>query len=387
MTDNPLDVAQPNVTLKDIARQCAVAKSTVSLALRGDARVRPETTKRILAVATEMGYDPLRNDTARRMAMARHGATAMTHVIGLLCPRQAYTLPFYTRMLQGLLEGFSPSGYNLVTGTYTIGDPVTSLQYLMSRGDLDALIIYRDPVEASSFIERITRNSGFANRPIVSLLFPYAGCLRVLADEENGAYRSARHLLELGHRHLLEFRTDHGDGDQPVSAARWKGVRRAFDEAGLACEPHLHFLPAPLSWTEPINLPHELDPHGTAIFDTQQGDPLVQYLHAHPEITGILAQNDAVALRTWHTLHRAGLRIPEEISLIGFDDTDPMYAADGRNILTTVRMPLMRVGFEAAHLLLRRLAGEVGDDEQIMLPTDLVIRESTAPAPRQSALR
>ena len=126
------------VTLHTIARRCRVAKSTVSLALRGDPRVQPKTVKRIRAVAAKLGYDPAQHESARRLALRKYGGRALSKVVGFLCPEQGYTFPFYSRLLQGALEGFSPAGFNVVAGTFLRRpsgeiEPPTSLEHLLSR--------------------------------------------------------------------------------------------------------------------------------------------------------------------------------------------------------------------------------------------------------------
>jgi DNA-binding LacI/PurR family transcriptional regulator len=100
-------------------------------------------------------------------------------------------------------------------------------------------------------------------------------------------------------------------------------------------------------------------------------------MRAHPEVTAILGWNDGVALHAWYTLEAAGWRIPGEISLIGFDDAAAMPGPDGRNLLTTVRVPLREIGEEAARLITARVTGALPTDEHRTLPTELILRGST----------
>jgi len=379
------------VTLHTIARRCRVAKSTVSLALRGDPRVQPRTAKRIRAVAAKLGYNPAQHESARRLALRKYGGRALSKVVGFLCPEQGYTFPFYSRLLQGALEGFSPAGFNVVAGTFLRRpsgeiEPPTSLEHLLSRGDLDALIYYSDELTFKPILSRARRNPGFQDRPVLSLLFPASGCSCVLADEEDGGFRAAAHLLDLGHRHLLQFGTQYSAKEGPLSAARWGGVRRALASRQLDPDRHLLFLAATRKWVDPIALPHALREIETSrAAESENGAALLEYLREHREITAILAQNDSIALHVWHALYQAGLHVPADLSLTGFDDTDPMLDEGGRNLLTTVRIPLLDAGREAAQLVTRRVTGELEHDQTVRLPTEFVARASTA-TPRVRAL-
>lgn len=111
-------------------------------------------------------------------------------------------------------------------------------------------------------------------------------------------------------------------------------------------------------------------------------DPLATTLQAHPEITAFLAPNDASAHLAYDLFSRLGLRVPDDISLVGFDDTEPLYNAEGDNILTTVRLPLEELGRESARLLIARITRSEPEQREIMLPTELVIRGTTTPPSR-----
>lgn len=371
------------VTLMAIAKRCRVAKSTVSLALRGDPRVEERTATRIRAAAEKMGYDSSLHDVARRLALRKTGVRTVSRVIGLLCPTHAYTFPFFTRLLEGVLETLSEKGFNVVTGTYQrkpSGEvlPQTSLHHLLCRGDLDGLIYYSDPKTFERVIEEARGHPGFGDRPVVSLLFAAAGCSAVLADEEEGGRRAARHLIELGHRHVLQFSTRYAATAGPVTVSRWTGVRRAFCEHSLEPVRYLRELEAPRVWVDPISVPHELGAIDRSGNGDDEGRQLIACLRAHPEITAILAQNDSAALNAWRVLHRAGRRIPQQISIVGFDDTDPMQDQEGRNLLTSVRLPLQEVGRRAGQIVLRRVLGEQEKDVEVILPAELMVRASTA---------
>jgi DNA-binding LacI/PurR family transcriptional regulator len=116
-------------------------------------------------------------------------------------------------------------------------------------------------------------------------------------------------------------------------------------------------------------------------------DALAQSFAAHPEITAILAESDHVAVQLYEALTLAGVRVPEEISLVGFDDTHVIANSSGENALTTVRVPLFELGCEAARLLLAILGGHAAPTTQVTLPVDFVPRHSTAPPRTTGPLR
>ncbi len=103
-------------------------------------------------------------------------------------------------------------------------------------------------------------------------------------------------------------------------------------------------------------------------------------------MTGILALNDACALNIWDTLQEVGVRIPEQISLIGFDDTDPYLGDGGRNLLTSVRLPLYDMGREAARIIMQHITGELTQHVERTFSVRLMVRNSTMPPGSASAI-
>ncbi len=107
--------------------------------------------------------------------------------------------------------------------------------------------------------------------------------------------------------------------------------------------------------------------------------PLSEALDRYPEISAVLVPGDYFVAQVREVLEYRGLRIPEDISLIGFDDTDPLLDGTGHNILTTIHLPLEDVGRQAAQLLIDHILGQGTGERQIMLPASLTVRASTAP--------
>lgn len=368
-------------TMRDIAVQCGVSIWTVSLALRHDPRVSAATAERVLAAANTLGYDPAIHQAARRLVSKRLGQPVLNNVIGLLLPPHFQTANYFAFTSLGVLDVLATAGYAVLTTYAHLPTQPTTPNFppIYTRGEVDGVIsmgyFLGDPL-----IQRLRANPGFANRPMVSLILPRDGCSSVMTDDRAGAYAATTHLLELGHRHILH---SYDPAQVPLMTERLAGAQQAMRDAGFDPERNLHY-------TDKLFFGNLNPPHHLRLPDLTSDDQLdvvarhhleslVAYLKAHPEVTAILAYNDPTARRIWYMLQQRGLRVPEDISLIGFDDTDAIPDEYGRNVLTTVRLPLELVGQEGARLIIRRLTGEAEEQTHLVLPTELVIRSSTAP--------
>jgi len=368
------------VTFHTIADYCGLSIFTVSLALRGDQRILPATAERVRQAAAELGYDPAHNQSARRLALMRNGQPVLNNLVALYMPKDVEDTPYFNRLFWGVLNGVTHDGFALMVAMLPKNAEASTpdLMRLFRQGDIDG-IIWPGDVTVSGHLEALQRTCP-RDLPLISMIWPGADCGSVVADDEGGAAAATRHLLQLGHREILYLY-------QPatyISDQRIAGVRRAFAEAGLDPAHHLHLLNA-LSVQLMSSFPRKVAP---AMLQGQRDDatatadfraPLLsEWLRAHAGVTAILAWNDGNALHAWYALNNAGWRVPEDISLIGFDDTNSMPGPDGANLLTSVHVPLREIGEAAAHHLIRQIQGQA-TNEQLMLPTSLAIRASTAP--------
>lgn len=359
------------ITLKDIAQACDVSVWTVSSALRGDARVKPETAARVLETAERLGYNPAQNETARRLAMMRGGNDAryLNHTVAVFLPRHYYQYTYFNLLCQGVMETLNHAGFNVLV-TFLYG----AIPTIMARGEVDGVILYGQVDPVTETIAQLQQCPGFGRRPIISMIDPGLHVPAAYTDDERGAYLATRHLLDLGHRHIAHFFHPWFTGFPQM---RYDGMCAALRKEGLDPEHHLHFLDL-----LPLDNPaaDTISPKERASIEDTGAHPLVHYLRDHPEVTAMIARNDRTAYRAWLILQRAGWRLPDDFSIIGFDDTDPIRDAQGNNILTTVRLPLVEVGHHAAQLLIDRLADQTLPMEHVMLPTELIIRGTTTPA-------
>ncbi|HEY3377188.1 MAG TPA: LacI family DNA-binding transcriptional regulator [Armatimonadota bacterium] len=367
-----------SVTLQAIAERCGVHFSTVSLAMRNDPRLRQDTITKIQTTAAEMGYDASYSDSARRMALRKHGKDIPNYTIGVVMPRSFLNITYYLQIYRGLLSVLTDANYSALTLCMD-NTAHNSIPLAFRRGDIDGIVAYTSPEVLLSLVHQLREIAGFKERPIVINQAEWPDMLHVDADDGQGAYASACHLFSQGHRHLFMNLFRHLPPSIGGPASRIHAVTRAMHEYGIDPQQHLHLLPTPSHWLDPYS---KLDDPSNMPRAIKRDDarPIVRYLRAHPEITAVLAVNDASARQLWHILTELGRRVPDDVSLIGFDDTDPILDADGKNLLTTVRMPLYEMGRQAALLILRQLQGDTADAEtQIVLPTEFILRHSTAP--------
>ncbi|HEX2948334.1 MAG TPA: LacI family DNA-binding transcriptional regulator [Armatimonadota bacterium] len=362
------------ITQADIARSCETTQATVSRALQGDPSIGEEMIEKIRSTAIKMGYNPAFHEGARRLALRRTGQRSLTHLIALYLPPHFHFVNFYIQIFQGIMEELIQAGYTACFGFLDRNTPLDTfpLEEIVSRGDIDGIIAHPGSIDFSHVVESIRHNAEFGNRPIVSLANFAPGVSNIQIDVTNGAYSAAKHLLALGHRHIMHFAFPVLPDEAVAPEERFMGVRMALEEHNLDPQTHLHLLPIDLRWHTYIrNDTSEVAPGAF-------GDMLVQHLREHPEITAIMGLNDATALRAWYSLRQAGFRIPEDISIIGFDDTDPVLNEFGQNVLTSVHSPTIELGRQAAKTIVAQITGEQRENSDIIMPTSLVVRQSTA---------
>lgn len=354
------------VTLKDIAERCGVSKVTVSRALRGDTVYSSEATRELIRkVASELGYDPSRQVAARRLALSKTGERVANHVVGLLFYHRGFsTSNYFTYVFQGILDAALEVDFQIQTTDSGHITETKALPASYRKGELDGLLALHSLGPELDLVLGLLRSDiGFGDRPIVSMFQHVDGCSSVHADHHDAGYQAIKHLLDLGHRHIMlaaPYNPD-GPGTNDFRAASY---RRAYSEIGLDASEYLH----PSFWD-------------AGVYEISK-KKLVQEMKRHPEVTAFIASHDLDAQIQHQVLVQAGFRIPEDISLISFDDTNSIPDSHGENTLTSVRTPLHEIGYQAVKLLVRRISGEEEDDVDIVLPVELIVRKSTAPPSR-----
>jgi LacI family transcriptional regulator/LacI family repressor for deo operon, udp, cdd, tsx, nupC, and nupG len=327
------------VTIKDIARVAGVSHTTVSRALKGNRAISSETTERIQQLARQMGYEP--------SAVAQSLLARRTQTIGMVVTTIAD--PFIVQVVEGVERVAQKAGYSIFLSTsHNNPEQEVAVVETFQRRRVDAIIVTSSRVGSlySSQLDQI-------QVPIVLINNQEEGeYLRSVAvDDLQGARLAVEHLLALGHRRIGYI----GAGDRPKSnSRRCAGYRAALGQAGLPFEPKLVF-------------------NSASDGDLERGQSGLVSLLANGA-TAIFCYNDMTALGLLLACHEQRRAIPQELSLVGFDDIEPaLYTTPA---LTTVRQPRLKLGQLAMKMALALLDDQPVQDQ--LLPCELVVRQSTA---------
>ena len=329
-------------TIARVAQEAGVGVGTVSRVINGSASVSEATRQRVLDVVAELGYEP--NATARALSTGR------TRSVGVIAP--FFTRPSVIERLRGVAPLLANSGYQLVL--FDVERPEQRTDVFRSViGRVDGLLsISLAPDKAE------LRRLAAAGIPVVLVDQAHDSIPSVTVDDVEGGRLATQHLLELGHR-WIAFAGDTVDGvhGDSASSRRCLGYQRALDEAGLPVRPDLV----------------KLRPHGREA----AGIACDLIALASPP-TAVFAASDLQALAMLDALEALGKRVPNDLSVVGFDDVElARYAG-----LTTVAQPLEDSGTRGAELLLSALEGDDVLQARQQLSLELVVRGTTAP-PRE----
>jgi len=349
------------VTLDDIAEACGVSRMTVSYALRGQRQFVSESNiERISKAARQMGYDSAHAHAARSLRYKKQGTNVASYVVAVFFPVQLLETHYYATLFQGIHEALLEHRFGALSCYVDKRQPVADqLPQIFRRGDVDGAIIMPSSGYDASLVDALRQMPGFADRTIVSLLEPMQGCDAVLADDVQIGRLAAAHLLGLGHRKLLRFRNPRATNH--MVEQRLVGQNKAFEQTGLAMDQHL--VTQDWIWDDPRGIQ-------TAI---------QEILEQHPDVTAILAPNDSTGIPLARALRRLGWRIPQDISIIGADDCEVLYGPDDQNIWTTVRVPLLTIGRDAAMDLIEHMNLSDPTPHTKTQPVELVVRGTTGP--------
>jgi LacI family transcriptional regulator len=343
-------------TSEQVARLAGVSRATVSRTLNGSARVSEETRKRIYAAVATLGYKtnriarPQNHPDLRTIALAPFYEKQSLSFSGL-----AQTSHYFYLSVLGYIERlvaeahfdfFLPAGGNQPLAT--VHDTQTHYIQTLQAHDV-AGVIAISVATTAPLIQALLHSS----IPIVFFdsMFQGPRATWVKSDYMDGARQAVEHLLKLGHRRIAFF---HGDDALVTNAERVVGWQHALASSGLTMDPHLLRL---CGW-------ESRDAYQAAM----------AFLNEHHDFTAIAAGSDMMAFGIMRALRQHGLRVPEDISLIGFDDID--FCEDNDPPLTTIRQDSQTLSQGIVSRLVQFIEGQE-TPTPLTVPTQLIVRAST----------
>lgn len=329
-------------TLEDIARQAGVSRSTVSRVVNGHPSVKEPVRRRVLQVIQATGYHP--NAAARALASQR------SNMIGLVLPRSVSSFfadPYFPRLTQGIAQACNQFDYTL--SLFLVGtkeDEEKLFSRISRKGFLDGVLVQSGQI-GDQLIEQLVNSKMplvIAGRPFHPENVSY-----IDVDNVNAAYHAVSHLIRLGYQRVA---TITGTINSTVSVDRKEGYLKALIERrrevddGLMVEGDFTEAGGYLAMKK--LLPHKPD--------------------------AVFAASDMMALGAMRAAREAGLRIPEDIGFVGFDDLPMAVLSDIH--LTTVRQHVFQFGFKAVEILLDLIDNGIQPPRRVILDTELIIRDS-----------
>ncbi|MGW4519257.1 LacI family DNA-binding transcriptional regulator [Streptomyces sp. NPDC004393] len=331
-------------TLADVAARAGVSTALVSIVMRGVKGASDATRERVLEAARDIGYRP---DTRARLLRSNR-----SRLLGVQFGLQH---PFHADLVEGIYAAAEPAGYQVALSAVA---PSRSEQHAVDAllGDRCEALILLGPQAAAARLKALADQL-----PVVCvarrLQTPSGNVDVVRTADDEGARQAVDHLVALGHRDIAHI----DGGKAPGAADRRRGYRTAMKRHGL--DHHIRVLPGGLT-----------EEDGAAAAS--------RLLDSQHRPTAVLAFNDYAATGVLDTLLRSGVTVPEEISVVGFDDT--RLASLAHVNLTTVRQDATSLTEHAVTRAIARLEGKRTPDRDTIVPPHLIVRATTAAAPSSS---
>lgn len=324
--------------LRDVAEVVGVSHQTVSRVLNGHPNVSELTRERVESAMLQMGY--------RRNSVARSLVTRRSRTIGVLASQLAEYGP--ARTLFGVEQAARNAGYFVsfaALGEVTKGGILSAVDHLLGQA-VEGIVVLAHHHEIVEAFDEMTL-------PVPVVAVGSAGSSKisgVMVDQRYGAHLAVRHLLELGHTRIAHVR---GPANGTDSGERSAGWRETLQDAGLTCL---------------------LDLEGD--WSARSGYDIGRELVSSKHVSGIFVGNDQMALGVLRAFAEANVRVPEDVSIVGFDDQPE--SAYFTPPLSTVRQDFEELGRKCVDVMLRKIADEP-EASALVLPPTLIVRGSTAP--------
>jgi LacI family transcriptional regulator len=328
-------------TIYDVAKKAGVAPITVSRVINQTGYISADKRQRVEAAVAELGYVPNRLASSLR--------SRRTHTLALVL--SDITNPFFTNLARGVEDTASDAGFTVIFCN-TDESEAEEQKYLdvLLQKRVDGILLV--PARSNPDTLRMLQHNG---TPVVVLdrRIPQAQADVVRGDSEGGAYQLTRLLLGLGHRCIAMLT---GPKNVSTSVDRVAGYRRALSDAGLARRQQVVFF---------------------GDFRQASGYQMAQQaLTAQPRPTALVAANNFITIGALKALQEAGLRVPEDMALVGFDDLPPAMVAFP--FFTVATQPSYEMGQTGTRLLLERLENPAARPfKEIILPTEVIVRQSS----------
>ncbi|HVO69248.1 MAG TPA: substrate-binding domain-containing protein [Aggregatilineaceae bacterium] len=327
--------------IKDVARSASVSVSTVSHVVNGTRHVTPETTARVRQAIEELGYHP--NSVARSLRRGK------THTLGLLVPDNSN--PFFAEVARVVEDEGFIEGYSVILCNSSGSE---------AREKIYVDVLLSKQVDGLIFIASSTRLTGLrrvlnAKVPVVVVdrEIPSSSVTHILVDQWRGGYIAGEYLVKLGHHQIAVIT---GPDATTSSAQRLQGFNHSLSNRGISLDEHRVM---------------------AGDFRFAGGQEAIRELLARGlKFTAVFAANDLMAMGAINTLHGVGLRIPEDVSVMGFDDIP--YAATALPPITTIAQPIEELGRLSVHALIEQIRLPDHPPQGTVLMPHLVVRESCA---------
>ncbi|NDC48134.1 MAG: LacI family transcriptional regulator [Micrococcales bacterium] len=330
-------VARPTYAV--IAKAANVSEATVSRVLNGDESVHPDRARRVHEAVEKLGYK--KNRVASALASGRTGLIAVVIDDDL----SVFSDPFYGTVTSGVSRVLMENGLQTVLMVSPVGASDGGVSHYLKSGEVDGAIFFA--LHSDTLVTNLKKQG----LPLVITGTPHSINDVAFVDTDNfgGAYTATKHLMSTGAKKIAIIT---GDIGTTAAKQRLDGYLQVYRESGhvpakgLICE-------------------------GDYSFESGQ-QHAKKLIEAHPDIDGIFASNDLMAMGAMSVLQDMGIDVPGQVRVVGFDDS--MIAQTARPGLTTIRQDVVALGEAAGSLMIAQLNGQ--DVEPIILPTQLVVRAS-----------
>ena len=338
------------LNISDIAEKAGVSRTTVSRVLNNKSNVDERTREKVLKVIEEVGYVP--SSVARNLRQRRTnkiGLLLYAYVSGVHVPGMHIASEYYFEIIRGITLVAETADYNIILySSLSSEGTLDNLNKICGSGEVDGLILVGTG-QMQPVIDVLKNNKMpfvVANRLIEDPNVSFVG-----PDDEEGAYKATRHLIELGHERIAYLaRPD----DEETNKNRLNGYKRALSEANIL-------------FTE--------DLVESASYEWGSGERAIQSLIQKGNPSAVFAFNDTLAIDTVHACAEIGLRIPQDLAIIGFDDIHSSAVIEPS--LSTIHQPLFEIGFKAMKILFTLIQDQDSRPVQIIVPLEVIKRQST----------